>query len=155
MSTVAPPWSYTLHLSRDPRSPGIARSTLRSVLAAYKLGGLAPTAELLASELLTNAHLHTGGPYALHISPLASGQLRLGVWDKDPAVPSGLGAGFAHGVMPDEGSESGRGLALVRAYADAWGASLLGEPGGPSGGKVLWAECGWRGPSQQPCQCRP
>ncbi len=70
-----------------------------------------------------------------------------GVWDKDPAVPSGLDAGFAHGVMPDEGSESGRGLALVRAYADAWGASLLGEAGGPSGGKVLWAECGWRGPS--------
>ncbi|MDT6985281.1 ATP-binding protein [Streptomyces lusitanus] len=147
MSTVAPPWSYTLHLSRDPRSPGIARSTLRSVLAAYKLGGLAPTAELLASELLTNAHLHTGGPYALHISPTASGQLRLGVWDKDPTVPSGLGAGFAHGVMPDEGSEGGRGLALVRAYADAWGASPLGDTEGPSGGKVLWAECGWRGPS--------
>ncbi|MEU1698396.1 ATP-binding protein [Streptomyces pseudogriseolus] len=146
MSTVAPPWSYTLHLSRDPRSPGIARSTLRSVLAAYKLGGLAPTAELLAAELLTNAHLHTGGPYALHISPLASGQLRLGVWDTDPAVPSGLGVGFAHGVMPDEGSESGRGLALVRAYADAWGASLLGEIGELAGGKVLWAECGWRGP---------
>ncbi|MFD7772075.1 ATP-binding protein [Streptomyces sp. NPDC059787] len=145
MPTVAPPWSYTLHLSRDPRSPGIARSTLRSVLAAYELGELAPTAELLASELLTNAHLHTDGPYALHIRPTRSGQLRVGVWDKDPTVPSGLGAGFAHGVMPHEASEGGRGLALVRAYADAWGASLLGEPGGSSGGKVLWAECGWSG----------
>ncbi|MER6619925.1 ATP-binding protein [Streptomyces sp. NPDC000931] len=146
MSTVSPPWSYTLHLSRDPRSPGIARSTLRSVLAAYELGGLAPTAELLASELLTNAHLHTGGPYALHIRPMASGQLRLGVWDRDPTVPSGLGAGFAHGAMPHGASEGGRGLALVRAYADSWGASLLGGPEGTSGGKVLWAECGWSGP---------
>lgn len=146
MSTVAPPWSYTLHLSRDPRSPGIARSTLRSVLAAYQLGELAPTAELLASELLTNAHLHTAGPYALHIRPTRAGQLRLGVWDKDPTVPSGMGAGFVHGVMPHGSSEGGRGLALVRACADAWGASLLDERGGPSGGKVLWAECGWAGP---------
>ncbi|GAB2327860.1 hypothetical protein AB0N20_23460 [Streptomyces griseoincarnatus] len=63
-----------------------------------------------------------------------------------PDRPSELGAGFAHGVMPDAGSESGRGLALVRAYADAWGSSLLGETGGPSGGKVLWAEFGWAGP---------
>ncbi|MEU7471445.1 ATP-binding protein [Streptomyces sp. NPDC044984] len=150
MSTVSPPWSYILHLSRDPRSPGIARSTLRSVLAAYELGELAPTAELLASELLTNAHLHTGGPYALHIRPAGSGQLRVGVWDKDSTVPSGLGAGFAHGAMPHGASEGGRGLALVRAYADSWGASLLEGPEGTSGGKVLWAECGWGGPLQPP-----
>ncbi|MFI1421819.1 ATP-binding protein [Streptomyces sp. NPDC020731] len=146
MSTVSPPWSYTLHLSRDPRSPGITRSTLRSVLAVYELGELAPTAELLASELLTNAHLHTGGPYALHIRPLESGRLRLGVWDEDSTIPSGLGAGFVHGAMPHAASEGGRGLALVRACADAWGASLLGGERGSSGGKVLWAECGWGGP---------
>ncbi|CAL9487718.1 ATP-binding protein [Streptomyces sp. enrichment culture] len=142
MPTVSPAWSYTLHLSRDPRSPGIARSTLRSVLSAYRLGELAPTAELLASELLTNAHLHTDGPYALYIRPTVSGQLRLGVWDKDPTVPAGLGDGGARGAVPDGAAEGGRGLALVRACADAWGASLLGGPGGASGGKVLWAECG-------------
>ncbi|MFF6811038.1 ATP-binding protein [Streptomyces sp. NPDC012403] len=148
MSTVSPPWSYTLHLSRDPRSPGIARSTLRSVLTAYELGELAPTAELLASELLTNAHLHTGGPYALHIRPTGSGQLRVGVWDKGSTIPSGLSAGFAYGAMPHGASEGGRGLALVRAYADSWGASLLGGPEGASGGKVLWTECGRGGPMQ-------
>lgn len=142
MSTVSPAWSYTLHLSRDPRSPGIARSTLRSVLGAYRLGELVPTAELLASELLTNAHLHTDGPYALYIRPTVSGQLRVGVWDKDPTVPVGLGDRRAGGGMPHGGSEGGRGLALVRACADAWGASLLGGVEGASGGKVLWAECG-------------
>ena len=47
--------------------------------------------------------------------------------------------------MPHGASEGGRGLGLVRAYADAWGASLLGEP---DGGKVLWAECGRRGPAR-------
>jgi hypothetical protein len=49
--------------------------------------------------------------------------------------------------MPHAASESGRGLALVRAYADAWGASLLGGEEGASGGKALWAECGWHGPA--------
>ncbi|MFE4048749.1 hypothetical protein [Streptomyces sp. YIM B13518] len=69
-------------------------------------------------------------------------------WDKDSAVPSGPGAGFARGAMPHEASEGVRGLALVRAYVGSWGASLLGTPGGAPGGKVLWAECGWNGPTQ-------
>jgi len=35
-------------------------------------------------------------------------------------------------------SENGRGLHLVRACADTWGAYALG---GGRGGKLLWAEC--------------
>ncbi|MFF3913383.1 hypothetical protein ACFYZB_07805 [Streptomyces sp. NPDC001852] len=62
MSTVSKPWTYTLHLPQDPRAPGIARATLRTVLAAHELSSLTPTAELLAAELLANAHLHTSGP---------------------------------------------------------------------------------------------
>ncbi|CAM5725948.1 Beta-galactosidase [Streptomyces alboniger] len=60
--TVSPPWAYTLHLPHDPHAPGIARATLRTVLDAHGLSSLAPTAERLASELLTNAHVHTAGP---------------------------------------------------------------------------------------------
>lgn len=44
--------------------------------------------------------------------------------------------------MPPTDDEGGRGLPLVRAYADAWGVAPLGERGG---GKVLWAECGRAG----------
>ncbi|MGI3198628.1 ATP-binding protein [Streptomyces sp. GLT-R25] len=135
MATVSPSWAYTLQLPHDPRAPRIARATLRTVLAAHDLTRLAPTAELLAAELLTNAHLHTNGPYALRLRAAESGRLRIGVWDSDPTVPRGFDA---PGVVPPDMSESGRGLHLVRACADTWGAYALG---GDRGGKLLWAEC--------------
>ncbi|MGC4986352.1 MULTISPECIES: ATP-binding protein [unclassified Streptomyces] len=140
MATVSPPWSYTLQLPHDPRSPGIARATLRAVLAARGLTELAPTAELLASELLTNAHLHAPGPYALRVLSAEPDRLRVAVWDSDPAVPSGFREGPSGGP-PTHDDEHGRGLHLVRACADAWGVSVLRELGASRGGKLLWAEC--------------
>lgn len=139
MATVSPPWSYTLQLPHDPRAPGIARATLRTVLAAHDLTEFAPTAELLASELLTNAHLHTRGPYALRVLSADPDRLRVAVWDTDPRVPPS----FRESVpVPPEDAEHGRGLHLVRACADAWGVSVLRELGASKGGKLLWAECG-------------
>ncbi|MGP4052419.1 ATP-binding protein [Streptomyces sp. 2A115] len=139
MSTVSPSWSYTLHLPHDPRAPGIARATLRTVLAAHDLTQLTATAELLASELLTNAHLHTKGPYALRLRAADPGGLRVGVWDSDPTVPPGFDGVRTPVAAAD--AEHGRGLHLVRACADAWGASVLRELGASKGGKLLWAEC--------------
>jgi anti-sigma regulatory factor (Ser/Thr protein kinase) len=140
MPTVTPPWTYTLQLPHDLRAPGIARATLRTVLAAHDLTRLTPTAELLAAELLANAHLHTTGPYALRLRSVESGRLRVGVWDTDPTVPAGfvLAEGLSATLPPEAHAEHGRGLPLVRACAAGWGASV---PGGKSG-KVLWAECG-------------
>ncbi|MCZ0988407.1 ATP-binding protein [Streptomyces diastatochromogenes] len=144
MPTVSPPWTYTLQLPHDPRAPGIARATLRTVLAAHDLSALTPTAELLATELLTNAHLHTTGPYALRLLGSEPGRLRIAVWDTDPRVPPGFtddkveAASVA--VAPDD-AEAGRGLYLVRACADSWGASVLRELGASKGGKLLWADC--------------
>jgi anti-sigma regulatory factor (Ser/Thr protein kinase) len=135
MATVSPSLAYTLHLPRDPRAPGIGRATLRTVLAAHDLTQLVPTAELLAAELLANAHLHTDGPYALRLRAAESGRVRIGVWDSDPTVPRAFDA---TGAVPPDTSESGRGLHLVRACADMWGAYALG---GDRGGKLLWAEC--------------
>ncbi|GAB2459911.1 ATP-binding protein [Streptomyces incanus] len=135
MPTVTPPWSYTLQLPHDPRAPRIARVTLRTVLGAHDLGELVPAAELVAAELLANAHLHTTGPYALRLRAAEPGRLRVGVWDTDPRVPPGFTEAVALDTPPDD-SESGRGLPLVRAYASTWGAGAVG------GGKLVWAECG-------------
>ncbi|MFF9803402.1 ATP-binding protein [Streptomyces rochei] len=144
MATVSPPWAYSLHLPHDPRAPGIARATLRTVLAAHHLTALAPTAELLASELLTNAHLHTRGPYALRLRAMEPGRLRVAVWDSDPRVPAGFARdGDTLVAVPPDSAEDGRGLHLVRACADSWGSSVLGESGASKGGKLLWAECQW------------
>ncbi|MFC8099014.1 ATP-binding protein [Streptomyces sp. NPDC057363] len=141
MATVNPSWGYTLHLPHDPRAPGIARTTLRATLAAHGLGELVPTAELLAAELLANAHLHTTGPYALRILSREPGRLRVGVWDNDWRVPPGFGEGEQLGAVPPEDAEGGRGLHLVRACSDSVGVSVLRELGASKGGKLLWAEC--------------
>jgi anti-sigma regulatory factor (Ser/Thr protein kinase) len=141
MATVSPPWAYTLQLPHDPHAPGIARATLRTVLAAHGLPELASIAELLASELLTDAHRHTRGPYALRVRPMETGRLRVAVWDTDPRVPQGFAENSLPSCLPPEDAEGGRGLHLVRACADAVGVSVLRELGASKGGKLLWAEC--------------
>jgi anti-sigma regulatory factor (Ser/Thr protein kinase) len=148
MSTVSPldpspgrvPGTYTFQVPHDPRAPGIARAALRLVLQAHGRAELADDAELLASELLTNAHRHTTGPYALRIGPGAmdAHRVRVAVWDGDPKVPLGFGR---CAPTADVTAEKGRGLFLVRAYADDWGAYTFPAA---TGGKLLWAECGGR-----------
>ncbi|MEV1078278.1 ATP-binding protein [Streptomyces sp. NPDC050211] len=140
MATVSPCWNYTLHLPHDPRAPGIARGALRLILAAHEMPEVTSTAELLATELLTNSHRHTRGPYALRVCPaLIANGVRVAVWDTDPRVPPGFSP---PGAPPPLDTEHGRGLHLVQACADTWGASVLRELGASRGGKLLWAECG-------------
>ncbi|WP_344383896.1 ATP-binding protein [Streptomyces thermolineatus] len=146
------PWAYTLHLPRDPRAVGVARRTLRAVLGGYGLRELADTAELLASELVTNAQRHTGGASLMRLSGVEGERVRVGVWDTDPVVPppfdrpqrrggEGRGGGQRGGSAPfDPGGEGGRGLLLVRTWADRWGGYALGEAPFGAGGKLLWFE---------------
>ncbi|MEU7281792.1 ATP-binding protein [Streptomyces sp. NPDC045431] len=140
MATVSPSWAYTLHLPHDPRAPRVARHTLRTVLAAHGMAGLLDTAELLASELVTNAHRYSAEPYTLRLRALEEPvRLRLSVWDANPHIPAPF-----RGVVssPGEDDERGRGLHLVQSCADNWGAYELqgGLHGRP--GKLLWVECG-------------
>jgi anti-sigma regulatory factor (Ser/Thr protein kinase) len=139
MATVSPSWNYTLRLPRDPRSPGVGRATLRAVLSAHGISELAPTAELLAAELLSNAHRHTVGEYALRVLAVG-GRLRVGVWDRDWRVPVGFGGGDVRPVDLD--AECGRGLQLVRACSEGRGVSVWSDLGVSHGGKLLWVDCG-------------
>ncbi|MEU1278768.1 ATP-binding protein [Streptomyces sp. NPDC005805] len=134
LTTVSPPWTYALRLPQDPRAPGIARRSVRAVLGAHRLCGLVDTAELLVSELVTNAYRHTEGPYGMRLHTLGRGRLRVGVWDGCPDVPAPF-EGLPRRPGPD--AEGGRGLALVAVCADTWGATRL-----PHGGKLLWVELG-------------
>ncbi|MGW2178176.1 ATP-binding protein [Streptomyces sp. NPDC001732] len=137
-ATVSPPWTYTLQLPQDPRAPGVARATLRNVLRVHGMRELTEVAELLASELVTNAYLYSSGPYSLSLRDAGRSRVRLSVWDTDPHIP----APFCRNPRPPgELSERGRGLYLVTLYAECWGAHLVqtGLPG--QGGKLLWVEC--------------
>lgn len=86
---------------------------------------LAEDAELVASELVGNAILHTPG--ALRLTFTASeGGIRLEVLDRSPVPPVRVNA--------DDGAMTGRGLQVVRALARRWGVTPTDE------GKVVWAE---------------
>ncbi|MFJ5808920.1 ATP-binding protein [Streptomyces sp. NPDC093093] len=145
-TTVTPSWAYTLRLPHDPRSAGIARSTLRAVLRSHGMDRLTDTAELLTSELVSNAYRHSRGPCALRVRAMAPERVRVGVWDTNPAIP----APFTETPAPpgpdaedaddtDTTAEDGRGLLLVRLCAERHGAYRLD---GAHRGKLLWVECG-------------
>ncbi|MFJ8358777.1 ATP-binding protein [Streptomyces sp. NPDC093984] len=115
-----------------PRAVTVSRRTLRLILTMHGLIRLVDTAELLATELVSNAVRHTKGPAALRVR-WSAGVLRIGAWDADPEPPEP--------PVPLEqvdDVEEGRGLALVRACADLWGWQPLARGG--NRGKVVWCE---------------
>ncbi|MGI5457131.1 ATP-binding protein [Streptomyces sp. CA-249302] len=128
----AKPWEYSLHIPNDPRAVPISRRTLRLILTMHGLIRLVDVAELLATELVSNAVRHTEGPAALRVR-WSVGVLRIGAWDADPEPPEPPGE---LGRLAD--AEEGRGLALVRACADVWGWQPLSRHG--NRGKYVWFE---------------
>ncbi|WP_306335325.1 ATP-binding protein [Streptomyces sp. KL118A] len=146
METVSPPhtWSYALHLPRDPRAPRIARMTSRAVLPAYGMAELVDVAELLTSELVTNAYRHSEGPAALRLRGTADPHgLRVSVWDTNPHIPAPFDKPPCRRgplrPVPHEG-DGGRGLGLVAWWAQAWGGHPLGDDLFGRSGKLLWFE---------------
>ncbi|MEU9116281.1 ATP-binding protein [Streptomyces sp. NPDC048483] len=124
-------WEYSVHIPNDPRAIPIARHTLRSILTAHHLAGLTEDAELLATELLTNAVRHTEGPASLRVRWCGE-SLRLGVWDMDSRAPD---------FRPiDHDDEGGRGLYLVEMCADDWGWFTLSDQLLGPNGKFVWCE---------------
>jgi anti-sigma regulatory factor (Ser/Thr protein kinase) len=129
---VPDPWEYCLYIPNDPRAVTVSRRTLRLILTMHGLIRLVDVAELLATELVSNAVRHTKGPAALRVR-WSAGVLRIGAWDADPAPPEP--------PVPLEQAvdrEEGRGLALVKACADLWGWQPLARQG--NRGKVVWCE---------------
>ena len=130
--TPSEPWEYSLYIPNDPRAVTVCRRTLRLILTMHGLIGLVDVAELLAAELVSNAVRHTKGPAALRLR-WAGGVLRIGAWDADPEPPEPPGE-----LVQLTQAEDGRGLALVRACADAWGWHPLSRYG--NRGKFVWCD---------------
>lgn len=125
------PWEYVLHIPHDPRAVTVSRRTLRLILTMHGLTALLETAELLATELIANAVLHTKGPAALRVR-WSNNTLWIGAWDADPEPPE------PPSPLAKPDTETGRGLALVRACTDVWGwqpSSRFGHSG-----KYVWCE---------------
>lgn len=112
-----------------------ARQALRRLLDP--LGLDADAAELLVSELVGNAVRYAGGGEVVVRARIADGLLRVEVLDSSEVVPP------LPTAVPASDAESGRGLLLVEALAERWGAEPV------PGGKRLWFELA-PGPASQP-----
>ncbi len=123
-----PPWRRE-HIAADRNAPGLARTAVAEFCAELGIGGdaklVSETAQLVASELVTNAVVHAGTPIELTLR-LVAPLLHIAVRDH--------GAGHAKitGLL-DESAESGRGLVLVEALSSSWGNFV------PPFGKIVWA----------------
>ncbi|GAA0368345.1 ATP-binding SpoIIE family protein phosphatase [Streptomyces blastmyceticus] len=112
-------------LERTPAEVGRARRLVRDQLAEWGLGSAAATAEVLVSEIVTNAVRHTESR-RLGLRLVRTDVLLCEVTDEDHALPALMGSG--------PGDESGRGLRVVSGLAREWGASHTGR------GKTVWFE---------------
>lgn len=112
---------------RDLQGVRRARQFLREWLRSVELAGMTEEAELLASEVVTNALVHGDSDVDIHVRRYPE-RVRIEVRDSDPhlALP-------APATAEDE-AEGGRGLVIVSAVASAWGNSPTGR------GKTVWFE---------------
>jgi anti-sigma regulatory factor (Ser/Thr protein kinase) len=82
-------------------------------------------AELLTSEVVTNAVVHGGSAVRVEVETV-DGRTRISVCDNDPGQPELRSPGLD--------DESGRGMRLVDSLARRWGVQPAGS------GKCVWFE---------------
>ena len=116
-------------LAVHPSSARRARRVVRSFLHG-SAPAVVDTAELLVSELVTNAvrhadHHECSSTVGLRIA-VDERRVRLEVSDDDPAIPE-----VQH---PNVDVPSGRGMLIIERLASRWGCFRAG------GGKVVWLE---------------
>ena len=102
-----------------------ARRFVAHHLAANGQASLVPDACLVASELATNAIVHTHGPFTITVATGIDSAL-LTVGDESPTM--------SRPTPPTEWEDRGRGLAIVAALSTDWGVTAEAR-----GGKSVWA----------------
>ncbi|PJJ05517.1 PAS domain S-box-containing protein [Streptomyces sp. 2333.5] len=116
----------TWDLSPDPSAVAGARDEVSRRLTGWGLDEVAFTAELVVSELVTNAIRYGGPPLQLRL--IRDTVLICEVSDGSSTAP--------HMRRARTFDEGGRGLLLVAQFAERWGTRHR------AGGKSIWAEIG-------------
>ncbi|WP_328903516.1 SpoIIE family protein phosphatase [Streptomyces sp. NBC_00441] len=112
-------------LALDPREVSRARRLVRGQLLDWELPDAVEAAELMVSELVTNAFKH-GRTHHIGLRLVRTDALLCEVSDDEPAPASLLGV--------TDSDEFGRGLMVVSGLAREWGTS------GTARGKTVWFE---------------
>lgn len=105
-------------------APREARELVADTCDEWGLPEAAVAAEIIASELVTNAVRHAGTAIDLRMT-LRDHQLRVSVHDRN-GQPARL-------QTPTEADDHGRGLLIIDAVASSWGNVPIAD------GKVVWA----------------
>ncbi|MFE0458512.1 SpoIIE family protein phosphatase [Kitasatospora sp. NPDC058965] len=121
---IGPDRIATLALTGDRALVGRARRFVRHTLDGWGLATLVDQAELLTSELVTNALVHAGAPTQLRL--FRNQALTVEVSDVDGHAPR-----LRRALEDDEG---GRGMHLVNEMAHRWGSRATPR------GKLVWFE---------------
>jgi LuxR family maltose regulon positive regulatory protein len=114
-----------LALDPVPTAAGAGRAFVGEVCGRWGLQGVAGSAALLATELVTNAVVHARTALELRVE-LRGPQLHVAVKDQDPNLGRLLAA--------KDGTKRGLGLLIVDRVATTWGVRRDG-----SGGKTVWS----------------
>jgi anti-sigma regulatory factor (Ser/Thr protein kinase) len=114
-------------LSAMPSAPRAARQFVRDTLRAWHSSADIDDAELIVSELSTNAMRYDGPTMTVGVR-LDDDDVVIDVTDGN----SGLQGSTPSVSVPDTTAESGRGLAIVAALAASWGVTPTPH------GKSVW-----------------
>jgi hypothetical protein len=147
--------SVACRLGREPAHAARAREQARQALRGWGLGQHTDLAELVVSELVTNALCHGAGLIEMRLS-YADGDLRVEIHD------SGVGRPVRQHVDADD--ECGRGLELLDGLIELHGGErgVIDDDAGP--GKTVYVELSLRPareascdpvPSAAPAGCSP
>ena len=125
MDQVGTLWNSDIELSAHAASASRARSFVGRTLVEHRLQSLADDAQLVVSELATNALTHARTPFTVTLAAVAH-SLLVEVRDGSPCPP-----------VIDAGTPldtAGRGMAIVAVLTREWGVTAHAD-----GGKTVWA----------------
>jgi anti-sigma regulatory factor (Ser/Thr protein kinase) len=114
-----------LELPATPAAASVARLFVRCLCEEWGVGVVADVAELLSSELVTNAVLHAQSNIELEAAR-TSKALRVDVRD------AGVGRVEPEASPAPSEAEGGRGLSIVASLANSWGVEESAN------GKSVW-----------------
>ena len=121
-----------MELQALPSRIGQVRRIVSAQLRYWHMDSLIDRAALGVTELLTNVHLHAAPDKTCTVEiELLLDRLTVSVRDHDPRLPVVADAAEAPDLVPL--ATCGRGLAMVAALSESWGARPEGDDG-----KVVW-----------------
>ena len=120
-------WRASVDVPATERGPGAARRVVSALLPVWGLSDLRDDAELVVSELVTNAYLHAPGTDSFELELVKRPQgVRISLADGASIRP--VIAELSHD------GPNGRGMAIVETLCTRWGAE------DHHGGKRVWVD---------------